>query len=62
MDQRNMKAFDFAQGELEFKARLWKKLKTQMAMNSVQALEDDDLDMVNAAGMPVYRENRDDLI
>ena len=51
--QQNGNAFDFSQNALEFKARLWKTLKTKMALTSVQELDDDDLEWVNAAGMPV---------
>lgn len=58
-NQKNANAFDFSQDALGFKARLWKKLQTQMAMTSAQELEDDDLEWVNAAGMPVAPKDRD---
>ena len=61
VNQQNRNAFDFSQDALEFRARLWKKLQTRMAMTSVQELEDDDLEWVNAAGMPVTRE-QDELL
>ena len=61
VNQQNRNAFDFSQDALDFKARLWKKLQTRMAMTSVQELEDDDLEWVNAAGMPVTRE-QDELL
>ncbi len=53
MNRQNGNAFDFSQSALEFKARLWKKLKTKMTLTYVQELDDDDLEWVNAAGMPV---------
>lgn len=62
VNQQNVNAFDFSQDALDFKARLWKKLKTQMAMTSVQELEDDDLEWVNAAGMPVPPEEDDHFV
>lgn len=62
VNQRSVNAFDFSQDAQMFKARLWKKLKTQMVMTSVQEVEDDDLEWVNAAGMPVHPEDRDKLV
>lgn len=62
VNQQNMNAFDFSHDALDFKARLWKKLKNQMAMTSAQELEDDDLEWVNAAGMPVHPEDRNKLV
>lgn len=59
MNQQSVNAFDFSQDALDYKARLWKRLQTQMTMTSVQELEDDDLEWVNAAGMPVAPEDRD---
>ena len=57
MKQQNTNAFDFSQSVPDFKARLWKKLKTKMALTSAQELDDDDLEWVNAAGMPVNPED-----
>lgn len=53
MKHQSRNAFDFSQDALDFKARLWKKIQTQSAATSVEELEDDDLEWVNAAGMPV---------
>ena len=59
MDRHNRDAFDFSQDAQDFKARLWGKLKTKMVMTSAQELEDDNLEWVNAAGMPVHPDDRD---
>ncbi|MBQ7850936.1 MAG: hypothetical protein IJ343_14525 [Clostridia bacterium] len=61
INQQNRNAFDFSQDARDFKARLWKKLQTLKAMTSVQELEDDDLEWVHAAGMPVRPEDEEDL-
>lgn len=58
----NMNAFDFAQDAQDFKTRLWKKLKTRMAMTAVYELEDEDLEWVNAAGLYVHPEDSDERI
>lgn len=62
VNHQNMNAFDFSQDAQNFRARLWKKLKTQVTMTSVQELDDDDLEWVNAAGMPVHPADKDKLI
>ena len=54
----NTDAFDFSQDALAFRAQLWKQLKAQMATTSVQELEDDDLEWVNAAGIPVKPQDK----
>ena len=59
MHQQKENAFDFSQDALDFKARLWGKLKTQMTTTSLQELEDDDLEWVSAAGLPVCPEDED---
>lgn len=59
MHQQKENAFDFSQDALDFKARLWGKLKTQMTTTSLQELEDDDLEWVSAAGLPVRPEDED---
>lgn len=59
VDQHNRNAFDFSQDAQAFRVRLWSKIKTQMATASVQELEDDDLEWVNAAGITVRPEDRD---
>lgn len=59
VNQQSGNAFDFSQDALDFRARLWKKLKTQMTMTSVQELEDEDLEWINAAGMAVRAEDED---
>ena len=51
-------AFDFSQDALEFRERLWKKLKA-CAPEKDQPLEDDDLEWVNAAGV-LYKEPEND--
>ena len=53
-----MDAFDFAQDALLFKAQLWNRIRSQMATPSVQELEDDDLEWVSAAGMPVNPDDK----
>lgn len=58
-DKQSRNAFDFSQDALVFRARLWQRIQTRTAVTSVQELEDDDLEWVNAAGMPVAPENRD---
>lgn len=59
VNQQCGNAFDFSQDALDFRTRLWKKLKTQMTMTSVQELEDEDLEWINAAGMTVRPEGED---
>ena len=50
--QNSREAFDFSQNAQMFKKRLWMQLKECMAAQTVQELEDDDLEWVSAAGMP----------
>lgn len=58
-NHQNMNAFDFSQNALDFKERLWKKIQNQMVKAPLEELEDDDLEWVNAAGMPVAPQDRD---
>ena len=51
-------AFDFSQDAQDFRAQLWRKIQVQMATPSMQELEDDDLEWVNAAGMSVAPEDK----
>lgn len=59
---KGQSAFDFSQSALDFKEQLWKRLKTKAMLAPVQALEDDDLEWVNAAGMTVRQEADDQLV
>lgn len=43
--------WDFSQGADQFKKALWEKLKNEIT-KAPQMLEDDDLEWVNAAGVP----------
>ena len=54
-------AFDFSKDAAEFRARLWEKLCSEMAEHSVQPLEDDDLEWVNAAAGIEYRAEKDEF-
>lgn len=55
-------AFDFSQDAQDFRAQLWRKIQSQMAAPSVQELEDDDLEWVHAAGMPVKPDDKPDSL
>lgn len=60
--QQSTNAFDFSQDALDFRARLWQRIQTRMAVTSVQELEDDKLEWVNAAGTPIAPRDRDDRV
>ena len=62
VNQQNMNAFDFSLDAQDFRSRLWKKLKTKMVMTSVQELEDDEREWVNAAGRPVQPGSEGELV
>ncbi len=51
-------AFDFSQDAQDFRAQLWRRIQAQMTTPSVQELEDDDLEWVSAAGMPVNPDDK----
>lgn len=51
-------AFDFSLEEGRFKEALWQQLQAMMA-SSIQELDDDDLECLNAAGTP-YKMNAPD--
>lgn len=60
--QQSTNAFDFSQDALDFRARLWQRIQTRMAVTSVQELEDDELEWVNAAGTPIAPRDQDDRV
>ena len=51
-------AFDFSQDAQDFRAQLWRRIQAQITAPSVQELEDDDLEWVSAAGMPVNPDDK----
>lgn len=53
-------AFDFSQDAAEFKEALWHRLQDMMD-SSIQELEDDDLEFLNAAGTPFSMDFTDDI-
>lgn len=52
-------AFDFSLDAVEFKQALCQKLERMMSA-SVQELDDDDLEFLNAAGAPFCMDDTDD--
>ena len=52
-------AFDFSLEAGEFRAHLWQQLKDMMN-SSIQELDDDDLEFLNAAGSPFSMELPED--
>ena len=60
--QKLREAFDFSRDAQAFKVRLWKQLQEQMASLSVQELDDDDLELINAAGTPFTVPDQNDPI
>ena len=57
--EQKRKNFDFSLDTMEFRERLWKELESGRAADGVQLLDDDDLEWVNAAGMPLSgKDNR----
>ena len=45
-------AFDFSKDVPDLKKRLWKRIQASMPATLLHELEDDDLEWVNAAGIP----------
>ena len=60
-EQQKKSPFDFSQDAQRFRAKLWKRLRLREAA-AAEELDDDDLTWVNAAGMPIHPEDRDDPV
>ena len=52
-------AFDFSLEAQDFKERLWRRMLEDKPAPALQPLEDDDLEFLNAAGMPCCAEEED---